>query len=76
MKAVLSSNVPAIPMSISDFSKVFLSYVCHLQLKEQNSCNFQHLLILQEHLKRLLRHAAVPSMRRSTVLLAMIYGFT
>jgi len=26
-KAVLTSNVPAIPASISDFSKVFLSYV-------------------------------------------------
>jgi hypothetical protein len=26
MKAVLSSDVPAIPVSILDFSKIFLSY--------------------------------------------------
>ena len=75
MKAVPSSNVPAIPVSISDFSKVSFKLRYHLQQKEQNSSNFHNLLILQKRFKHLFRYAAVPGTRRSTMLLATIYGF-
>lgn len=74
MKAVLSSNVPAIAGSISDFGEVLLKLRYPSQQKEPNSSNFHHVLILQKHFKHLLRRAAVRSTRRSTMSLAMIYG--
>jgi Na+/H+ antiporter NhaC len=70
VKAVLSSNVPAIPVSILDLSKVFLSYAVIYSKGNKTAA----IIILQEHFKNMLRYAAVPSMRRSTVLLAMVYG--